>query len=234
MDYIRSRRVDGALLLCATLEDESQNDLKYMVIGDERWFFRINNCDSMWLEKDAKPPTKSKQKIGAEKVMISVFWNPTREWLVDQLHLKTILNVQYYTNNIQQILDQQIDLEQELMQGSITLRVDNAYAHKNKQIRAWISGSFFSESLYPPYSPDLAPSDYFIFVYINQKTIQAMAVQQLDPQGYAINACKVSNNAQQLSNIKIAQRLYDTNRAGYRFTNIISQIPVDGTDQIVA
>ncbi|KAA6389699.1 MAG: hypothetical protein EZS28_014773 [Streblomastix strix] len=66
------------------------------------------------------------------------------------------------------------------------------------------------------------------------RTVQVMAVQQLDPQRQAINAYKAANDAQEFSDVKVAQRLYDTKKAGYRFTAAITSILAEGIDQILA
>ncbi|KAA6401572.1 MAG: putative mariner transposase C9 mutant [Streblomastix strix] len=172
---IRRKRVAGAQELCRVLQNEQENDFKYMVTGDESWFYCININDSMWLEKGTEPPTKSRQKIGVEKVIISVFWNTTRVWLIDQLPEKTTLNVEYYIDNVLQRFDYLLDPDSNLEPGSMTLHVDNAPVHRCQKVKAWVSGSLFTESKHPPYSPDLAPSDYFLFGYIKHKLKEFVA-----------------------------------------------------------
>ena len=46
---------------------------------------------------------------------------------------------------------------------------DNAPAHKSRVASAAIHQSGFEELNHPPYSPDLAPSDYFLFANLKRE-----------------------------------------------------------------
>ena len=49
------------------------------------------------------------------------------------------------------------------LSAGVVLLHDNAPAHKSCTLRAAIRNCGFVELKHPPYSPDLAPSDYFLF-----------------------------------------------------------------------
>ena len=54
-----------------------------------------------------------------------------------------------------------------LSAGDLLLH-DNASAHKSRTSRAAIRKGGFVELNHPPYSPDLAPSDYFLFINVKK------------------------------------------------------------------
>ncbi|KAA6380337.1 MAG: putative mariner transposase [Streblomastix strix] len=120
----------------------------------------------MWLQRGTEPPTKPTLKVGALKVMVTIFWNPERIWLVDELPQRKTMNSQYFTDNVLDLLQVEMDKDCEEQPESVVLHMDNARVHRSKKVREWLDGSLFAECSHPPYSPDLAPSDFFLFSYI--------------------------------------------------------------------
>ena len=48
-------------------------------------------------------------------------------------------------------------------QGTVWLHMDNAKPHRAKKTQNKLKELGFSETPHPPYSPDLAPSDFWLF-----------------------------------------------------------------------
>ncbi|KAI6646919.1 Histone-lysine N-methyltransferase SETMAR-like [Oopsacas minuta] len=95
--------------------------------------------------------------------MATVFWD--REGIIhlDWLPEKTTINSDYYVDELKE-LRQAIKRERrgKLTRGAL-LQHDNARPHVSSKTMAAIDDLGFECLPHPPYSPDLAPSDYWQF-----------------------------------------------------------------------
>jgi len=99
----------------------------------------------------------------AGKVLASIFWDQEGILLIDYLPKGQTINVEYYLS----LLVQLKDISKEKRRGNFTKGVlflhDNAPAHRalaNQKKLAYLGFQCLDR---PPYSPDLAPSDYHLF-----------------------------------------------------------------------
>jgi len=99
----------------------------------------------------------------AGKVFTSIFWDQDGILLTDCLPKDQTINAEYYSS----LLVQLKDILKEKRRGKITKGVlflhDNAPAHRALAIQKKLAYLGFQCLNYPPYSPDLAPSDYHLF-----------------------------------------------------------------------
>jgi len=51
-------------------------------------------------------------------------------------------------------------------QGRIILHYDNARPHNSKKVDEYLASHHMDRTPHPPFSPDLAPSDFYLFGYI--------------------------------------------------------------------
>lgn len=61
----------------------------------------------------------------------------------------------------------------------ILLHHDNAKIHVSKMTRSYIEDQGVTEIDHPPYSPDLAPCDYWLFDYIKQRLEDVTSTEML-------------------------------------------------------
>jgi len=108
-------------------------------------------------------PKKFRVQKSGGKVLASIFWDHDDIFLVDYLSKGQIINAEYYSS----LLVQLNDILKEKRRGNFTKGVlfvrDNAPAHRalaNQKKLAYLGIQYFD---HPPYSPDLAPSDYHLF-----------------------------------------------------------------------
>jgi transposase len=52
------------------------------------------------------------------------------------------------------------------------LHMDNSPVHKSRAVTERVASLRLVLTLYPPYSPDFAPSDFFLFGYLKKKMIR--------------------------------------------------------------
>ena len=57
---------------------------------------------------------------------------------------------------------------------------DNAKPHVHKDVAAFLEAEEFTIMDHPPYSPDLAPCDFWLFDYIKQRLSDHTTVKSLD------------------------------------------------------
>jgi hypothetical protein len=93
----------------------------------------------------------------------TIAWNPLRFPMIVALIKGRTSNAEYYRDNILAALTQ---LQPEDNGRNLVVRADNAIAQKCRTLYKdnglWLAP-------YPPYSPDLAPSDFFLVDYVKER-----------------------------------------------------------------
>ncbi|GBP95891.1 Histone-lysine N-methyltransferase SETMAR [Eumeta japonica] len=124
-----------------------------IVTVDETWVRQYDaesKQESMqWTKKGERPPKKFKVQKSASKLMATIFWDSEGVLLIEYLPKGTTMNGQYYANLLAQAREAVVQ--------------DNASVHTARVSRQALKDTGFSEIDHPPYSPGLAPSDYFLF-----------------------------------------------------------------------
>jgi len=99
----------------------------------------------------------------AGKVLASIFRDQDGILLIDYLPTCPTINAEYYSS----LLVQLKDILKEKRRGKVTKGVlflhDNAPAHRALATQKKLAYLGFQCLDHPPYSPDLAPSDYHLF-----------------------------------------------------------------------
>ena len=75
----------------------------------------------------------------------------------------TSVTGEYYANVIKQLRVAIKEKRREKLAAGVLLLHDNAPVHKSRVAQAAIHECKFEQLNHPPYSPDLAPSDYYLF-----------------------------------------------------------------------
>ncbi|GBP35774.1 Mariner Mos1 transposase [Eumeta japonica] len=114
-----------------------------------------------WTKKGERPPKKFKVQKSASKLMATIFWDSEGVLLIDYLPKGTTMNGQYYANLLAQAREAVVQKRRGLSRSAVLQ--DNASVHTARVSRQALKDTGFSQIDYPPYSPDLALSDYFLF-----------------------------------------------------------------------
>jgi len=105
----------------------------------------------------------------AGKVLASIFWNQDGILLIYYLPKSQTINAEYYSS----LLVQLKDILKEKHHGKVTKGVlflhDNAPAHRALATQKKVAYLGFQCLDHPPYSPDLAPSDYHLLPGLKKK-----------------------------------------------------------------
>jgi hypothetical protein len=94
--------------------------------------------------------------------MITIARNPLGFPLIVALSTERIFNAEYYRDNIIAALTQ---LQPEDDGRKLVVHADNATTQES---RTFCEENGLQLAPYPPYSPDLAPSDFFLFGYVKE------------------------------------------------------------------
>ena len=95
--------------------------------------------------------------------MATLFWDSKGIILIDYNLAGTSITGEYYANVIKQLRVAIKEKRRGKLAAGVLLLHDNAPVHKSRVAQAAIRECKFEQLNHPPYSPDLAPSDYYLF-----------------------------------------------------------------------
>jgi histone-lysine N-methyltransferase SETMAR len=135
-----------------------------IVTGDETYIHlyepETKRQSMQWLPPGSDPPKKVIRKLSAKKVMALVFWDNAGVLLVKFFRKGRTMTGAVYAEILKKL---QHSGEEGMWDDGIFLLHDNAPSHTSKISKLAIQELGFTELTHPPYSPDLAPSDFFLF-----------------------------------------------------------------------
>jgi hypothetical protein len=101
----KAARVESAIKLKKVLCSAKHYGWRYILKGDESWFYFTINLDYAWLPEGAVTATRSRQTISSPKRMFTVFWSPLGLPLVQILPKAHHFNAEYLYNHILHEID---------------------------------------------------------------------------------------------------------------------------------
>ncbi|XP_035723709.1 histone-lysine N-methyltransferase SETMAR-like [Vespa mandarinia] len=153
--------------VCDSLLKRHENDpfLKRIITGDEKWVVYNNvKRKRSWRKKDEPAQRISKVNIHQKKVMLSVWWYFKGIVFFEILPDNTIINSEVYCHQLDKLNDALQQKRPELInRKGVVFHQDNARPHTSLVSRQKLLQLEWDTMLHPPYSPDLAPSDYYLF-----------------------------------------------------------------------
>uniref|UniRef100_H2ZS50 Mos1 transposase HTH domain-containing protein n=1 Tax=Latimeria chalumnae TaxID=7897 RepID=H2ZS50_LATCH len=138
--------------------------ISHVVTGDEMWIHIWDpetKCESMqWKHRASPPPKKFRSQPSASKVMAPIFWDAKGVLLTDYMPHKTRMTGEYYASLMWKLRQAIKEKRQGMLTKGVLLLHDNVPVHNACVAQAAIHECGFKQLNHPPYSPDLAPSDY--------------------------------------------------------------------------
>ncbi|CAF1081757.1 unnamed protein product [Rotaria sp. Silwood1] len=164
----RYERVQACQELLARYSTEGNDFLFRIITGDESWLYYYDpeskQSSKQWKRADSPPPTKLKQQKSAGKVLYSFFWDHKGIILKQSVPAGVTITKTYYANILVNELHPEIKKQRRgLISAGVILHHHNAPAHISHLVSSTIHDLKYELLRHPPYSPDLAPSDYFLF-----------------------------------------------------------------------
>ena len=172
------------LEICIVLSSRQYREpfLDRIVTGNEKWVLYVNmKRRKQWVDKDKAPEPTAKAGLHPKKIMLCVWDN-----MKGILHFELLPNNQTVTGDL---YAQQLErLKQAILQKQpalvnrrgVILLHDNARPHVSKIVQEKIKEFQWEILPHPPYSPDIAPSDYHLFLSLQNNLRQKTFEKQED------------------------------------------------------
>jgi [histone H3]-lysine36 N-dimethyltransferase SETMAR len=160
-------RVTHSERLLAQYQQNPKGFLTRFVTMDETWVHHFDpesKRQSMeWKHHGSPPPRKFRVQPSAGKIMASIFWDAKGILLIDFLDRGATITGQYYADLIAKLREAIKSQRRGMLRRGVLFHQDNAPVHESRVAVAAIHEAGFELLDHPPYSPDLAPSDFHLF-----------------------------------------------------------------------
>lgn len=167
-DVHKRQRVDSAESFLSRYREEGEKFLDKIVTGDETWIPFVNSetkeASKQWMHPHSpNKPKKFKQTFSNRKRMATVFWDRRGVLLVDFMPPGHTINSEVYCETLKNLRRAIQNKRRGQLTRGIVLLHDNARPHTAARTAALLNDFQWEVFNHPPYSPDLAPSDYHLF-----------------------------------------------------------------------
>lgn len=165
---LKDRDIERRKTMCELLLQRQKRKcfLHRIITGDEKWI-RYDNPKRRpaWVMPGEAGPSTPKRNIHGSKVMLCIWWDMKGVVYYELLHPnETITGARYRTQlmRLKKALAQKRP-EWKERHDKIILQHDNARPHVAVPVKNYLEGVNWDILPHPPYSPDIAPSDYHLF-----------------------------------------------------------------------
>jgi histone-lysine N-methyltransferase SETMAR len=146
------------------LKKEEAVGFAHVITGDESWFLYNYPFKTFWGKASDSAPKITHPDISSEKSMLVVFWGVATTPILTFLPRGLSVNAALFQELVVKPLSK---INSSLPKGeNLLIHWDNAPAHRATTTTSLIEKRKLTLIPQPPYSPDLAPSDFFLFGYI--------------------------------------------------------------------
>lgn len=165
---LNDRQMENRKLTCESLlrRHERKSFLHRIVTGDVKWIY-FDNPKLEYGYYDPGTPAKSTAKPNrfGKKLMMCIWWDQRGIVYYELLKPGETVNGQRYRQQMINLNHALIEKRPEwaTRHGKVILLHDNAPSHTTNLVKETINALKWDVNPHPPYSPDLAPSDYYLF-----------------------------------------------------------------------
>jgi len=184
----KQERVKVSKQLLKYLDNGFQN----IITGDETWFyfFTISSKESnkVWLNEGENRPQIVRTSRFSRKRMFCIFFSVSG--IVASIVVKEghTVNGRYYGNDVLPLVFKNFkEISGRSTVRDIMLHHDNATPHKAKEVTEVLRKERVILLPHPPYSPDLAPCDFFLFPKI-KKELGGLRFERIQELAHAIKS----------------------------------------------
>ncbi|KFD52818.1 hypothetical protein M513_06309, partial [Trichuris suis] len=153
-------------------ENSEEDFLRRIVTGDEVWLCHYDSESEQqsrqWKHVNSPRPKRARLEPRLGKILATIFWVAEGILLIDYMEDGGTITGKYYANLFLQLREEIKEKRRGKLSRKVLLLHDNAPAHRAKVALAAIQQCGFGQIDHPPYGPDLAPSDYFLFGNLKQ------------------------------------------------------------------
>lgn len=137
------------------------NWINSIVTGDEKWVLHYNvTRKRSWVNK-GEPAAATHKGPTMHKVMLCIWWDVRGVIMMELLPLNVTVTKELYCEQLDRLNIKVKELRPEIT--IVRFLHDNAPAHRAKMTSEKLANLGWEVLPHPPYSPDLAPTDYYLF-----------------------------------------------------------------------
>ena len=143
------------------------------IITDETWVYQYDpetkQQSKQWLPRGSSGSINFESERSVKKVMATVFWDSEGVVLVDFLEGKKTVTGAHYVQILRKLRAKLAEKRPGKLHRGILFHHDNAPAHSSRIVRDVLREFRWELLPHPPYSPALAPSDFFLFPKLKEQ-----------------------------------------------------------------
>ncbi|KFD52867.1 hypothetical protein M514_06177 [Trichuris suis] len=185
------RRVNLSRVLLTKIEVNETGFFERIVTGDETWIYQYeprNKIQSkQWLPTGSAGPVKLKAERSARKAMATIFWDSDGVILTDFLEGERTVTASSYKAVLRKLKTALARRRRGKLHLGVLFHQDNAPAHSSRTVRTVLREFRWEFIPHPPYSPDVAPSDFFLFRKL-KKHLKGTLFESMDDAKRAVSA----------------------------------------------
>ena len=173
-EEMKALRVEYAQTMLDILEKQKQHNFMDILTMDETPLYLQNDNLLGWVSEDDPIPEVTKPTLHKKKFTLSVMWGVGGTVVVKGLDGENRVNSEYFCK---EILTEAIrwceNKRYHTGVSSYLFHMDNAPCHNSRQTKDFMKDHHMNRMVHPPYSPDLAPCDFFLFGYMKREFADA-------------------------------------------------------------
>lgn len=170
---MRANRLECCEQLCEEFDAGPDDFIARIVTGDESWIHHFDPETQQearqWKHSSSPTPKRGRARTSAGKILMTVFWDCQGIVLLDFLPHRQTITGEYYSSLLHKLRDAIKTKRRGKLTRGILLQHDNAPVHKSRIAQAAVRDCKFDQVIHPPYSPDLAPSDFYLFPHLKRE-----------------------------------------------------------------
>jgi histone-lysine N-methyltransferase SETMAR len=160
----KAKRMEFAQEMLQTLEAHRETNFQHLYTGDETWlyyaYYQRKYWVAPWEELEEIPRPSHHQK----KQMYTVFFNGIGQYVGNFLPEHQNMNSPYFCEEvITPLAEMCYPNGIGRARYKVTVHFDNAPIHNTAEVSEYLQAYRLTRMQQPPYSPDLAPCDFFLF-----------------------------------------------------------------------
>jgi len=159
----------SALDFLTRYSEEGDNFLSHVVTGDETWVSHATPESKQqfmeWRHTSSPTKTKFKQTTSTQKITCTVFWDRKGVLLVDFLPQGSTINTGVYCDTLKKLCCAIQNKRLGMLSWGVVMIHGNAHSHTAATTQNLITTFGWEQFDHPPYSPDLVPSDFHLFLH---------------------------------------------------------------------
>jgi histone-lysine N-methyltransferase SETMAR len=171
-DEHKKKRLAAAHPFLQRHQTEGDQGFDHIVTGDETWIAYTNieskRQSMQWRHSSSPKSKKFKQASSVRKIMATILWDRKGILLIDFLERGLTVNADAYCETVRKHRRAIQNKRRGMLSSGIVLLHDNARPHTAAQTVQLLQRFRWEIFDHPLYSPDLAPSDYHLFMHLKK------------------------------------------------------------------